>query len=91
MKALSPEEKELIGSWILKGDRVIGDDICKRIEWLISEELVLVETGNWTGIYLDQNDGRYWRLTYPQSEMHGGGPPSLTLEEYTESENVITT
>ena len=28
-------------------------------------------------LYRDPNDNRLWELIYPQSEMHGGGPPEL--------------
>jgi len=33
--------------------------------------------GGWSRLYLDPVDGRYWELIYPQSEIHGGGPPRL--------------
>jgi hypothetical protein len=31
----------------------------------------------WTTLYFDPRDSSYWELTYPQSHMHGGGPPQL--------------
>lgn len=31
----------------------------------------------WTILYLDPLDSRYWELSYPHSERHGGGPPLL--------------
>ncbi|MEI6200518.1 MAG: Imm27 family immunity protein [Enhydrobacter sp.] len=33
----------------------------------------------WDTLYRDTVDGRFWELTYPQSHMHGGGPPRLTM------------
>jgi len=30
-------------------------------------------------LYRDPDDGRYWERTYPQSELHGGGPPELRV------------
>jgi Immunity protein 27 len=41
--------------------------------------LVLIGSadGGWTRIYRDPNGGLFWELTYPHSEMHGGGPPRL--------------
>ena len=41
-----------------------------RIQQLIRDELVK--------IYRDPKDARLWELSYPQSEMHGGGPAKLT-------------
>ncbi len=40
---------------------------------------VATRESDWTILYQDPNDGRYWELTYPQSELHGGGPPLLSL------------
>ncbi|WP_262495014.1 Imm27 family immunity protein [Algoriphagus boritolerans] len=57
------------------------DEICKRIEKLKSDYLIKVavdETG-WETLYQDPNDNRYWLLTYPNSEYHGGGPPTLKV------------
>jgi len=31
----------------------------------------------WDVLYKDPSDGRFWELIYPQSELHGGGPPLL--------------
>lgn len=88
MKKLDEHERDLLGSWILRDEAVEGDEVCKRIRWLTNEVLTKItfsrEYGSWETLYLDPNDGRYWELTYPQSEMHGGGPPRLTsisLEE----------
>ena len=51
----------------------------KRIETLIKDYLVKIttdETG-WDVLYQDPEDNRYWELTYPESELHGGGAPVL--------------
>lgn len=76
---LLPTEAELTGHWVLQGKAVIGDATCLRIEWLINGRLdrVAGAGGGWEQLYQDPADGRYWELTYPQSHMHGGGPPSL--------------
>ena len=34
-------------------------------------------SAGWETLYRDPRDGRLWELTYPQSEMHGGGPRRL--------------
>jgi hypothetical protein len=82
----SPEEKlnssetDLIGSWIRSGDGLVGDPVEQRIRWLIECYFREVATSSdgWDVLYRDPNDGRYWQLTYPRSEMHGGGPKRLT-------------
>ena len=77
---LTAQDLDLVGSWKMKGINVIGDAICERIEWLISDHLVQLgsDSSGWNELYRDPDDNRLWELTWPQSEMHGGGPPRLT-------------
>jgi hypothetical protein len=44
--------------------------------------LVLQEEGNtgWTQYFADPATGETWKLYYPQSQMHGGGPRVLRKE-----------
>jgi hypothetical protein len=58
-------------------------DDSQRIHWLVTNSLqkVSVDASGWCILYRDPEDGRYWELTYPQGEMHGGGPPRLTCLE----------
>lgn len=55
--------------------------MCNRVDYLTSSYLrrigVSEERGGWMVLYQDPEDMRYWVLTYPESEMHGGGPPAL--------------
>ena len=76
---LSPEETRLAGQWKLIGGRMVADAVCDRIRQLVSTELEEISSDNsaWVVLYRDPSDGRYWELSYPQSEMHGGGPPVL--------------
>ena len=69
----------LEGGWVIDGDIVIEDEICKTIQRLISEHLrkITHREGGWTTLFEDPSDHTYWELTYPQSELHGGGPPRL--------------
>lgn len=74
---LLPEEHELYGltaggQWDLVTQ--------SRIQQLVSHRLERIGAtdGGWSVLYRDPADGRYWELTYPQSEMHGGGPARLT-------------
>ena len=78
---IQSHETELIGNWIIDGKKVKKDDVCKRIEWLLENDLKQVgyskEYGAWETLYIDPTDNRYWVITYPMSHMHGGGPPTL--------------
>jgi hypothetical protein len=79
---LKPEETDLIGQWVKKEASVVADPVEVRINQLIAHKLqklaVSPESGGWEILYRDPDDGRYWELTYPHSEMHGGGPKRLT-------------
>ena len=81
MEPLNPNENDLTGKWIKAEGRVEGDATTKRVIWLTSKILEKIalskENGAWETLYRDRNDGRYWELTYPQSWLHGGGPPRL--------------
>lgn len=79
MEELGPCESWVEGAWVFDGSSMETNDACKRIDWLINNKLVEISVhGNgWDALYQDPNDRRYWLLTYPQSHMHGGGPPLL--------------
>jgi hypothetical protein len=74
---LLPQETDLIGRWIFRNGKMEADDVCARIEFLTASCLRNVAAGGWETLYQDPADGRYWEKTYPQSAMHGGGPPRL--------------
>lgn len=61
--------------------RIAADDAAQRIEILTSEHLVPVTStaGGWDKLFRDPSDGRFWEKTYPQSGLHGGGPPKLAV------------
>lgn len=83
MDSLKPHETCLTGKRILKGNQVDGDDVHHRIEWLVESVLQRLafspETGVWETLFTDPNDGRLWERTYPESGLHGGGPPQLSV------------
>jgi len=74
---LEPEETDLQCEWEIVDGKVVGNAVCNRIDHLISHYLLKVAGGGWETLYQDPYDKRYWELTYPQGEMHGGGPPRL--------------
>ncbi len=78
---IEPNETLIRGSWIERDQKVVADDLCRRIEVLIRDYLRQVGTSNrgWEHLYLDPSDDRLWELTYPHSDWLGGGPPTLRL------------
>ena len=76
---LKSDETLLNGQWLIQGERIVADEVCRRIEWLIESQLESLATTGWETLYQDTRDGRLWERTYPQSEMHGGGPPQLSI------------
>jgi Immunity protein 27 len=80
---LQPGEVRLDGKWEFVGGKMRADPVTERIELLTTKYLtkVSMDASGWETLYRDPQDGRYWELTYPQSHMHGGGPPSLVLVE----------
>ena len=63
------------------GGSLVRNENSDRIKWLLDNVLVQVcyspDSGAWETLFLDPTDGRYWEHTYPQSYLHGGGPPEL--------------
>lgn len=85
---LKYNETILAGSWVNDKDKVTKDDICKRIEWLVTNHLkkISADQSGWEILYQDPNDKRYWVLTYPNSDWHGGGPPTLKTLSLTDAQ-----
>lgn len=78
---LHPTEIVLTGAWVVDGSRMVADAVCQRIEALVSSHLRLIgrDASGWDTLYQDPADGRLWEHTFPQSQMHGGGPPQLQV------------
>ena len=82
MAELAPQEVDLHGNWLVHADHsVVADLTEQRIEWLTTQmlERIANHSSGWEILYRDPRDGRLWELTYPQSEMHGGGPRQLRV------------
>lgn len=79
MMEIKKDEIEIVGKWLLKDNKVIEDENSKRIHFLIDEyfQKVSESESGWEILYQDPNDKRYWELKYLNSDLHGGGPPSL--------------
>jgi hypothetical protein len=76
---IQPNEFQLTGKWLSRDGRVVADETCARINELIHSHLKQLgrDASGWNVLYRDPEDGRFWELTYPQSDLHGGGPPQL--------------
>jgi Immunity protein 27 len=74
----SPER--LQGKWLTTRDGIVPDDVCRIVDHLVREHLVKVATRDegWVTLFRDPLQSTYWELSYPDSEMQGGGPPTLT-------------
>lgn len=83
---LKPDENLLIGSWKMDDGKVVGDEVCERIEKLKKNYLrkVPVDKTDWEILYQDPKDNRYWLLFYPNSEYHGGSAPTMKMLTQTE-------
>ncbi|MEP5760859.1 MAG: Imm27 family immunity protein [Litoreibacter sp.] len=59
---------------------MIPDHIELEIERLMREDLRHVASCDegWDRLLLDPVDDTYWELTFPRSEIHGGGPKLLS-------------
>jgi len=86
--AIRPNETELVGRWENIDGGLRGDAVANRIYELTRTYLtrVAVSENGWEKLYRDPADFRLWELTYPQSEMHGGGPPMLRLLSFEEAQ-----
>jgi hypothetical protein len=76
---LDPGETELVGSWSLINGTMKPDAVTQRIEQLLQHHLTEIgaDESGWDVLYRDPVDGRLWELTYPVSDTHGSGPPTL--------------
>ena len=60
-------------------------EISRRLKGMI--KLAHDATG-WRALYRDASDKTLWEVTYPMSEMHGGGPRQLEPIAVAEAINV---
>jgi hypothetical protein len=77
---LAPSDIDLVGTWKLSGESIVPDATSRRLDRLVKEHLAKLgnDPSGWDTLYRDPEDGRFWELTYPQSDSEDGGPPRLT-------------
>lgn len=77
---LTATETEIIGHWSSADGAVREDANAQRIQWLLARQLTYLgaDESGWQKLYVNPDDGQYWELSFPQSDLHGGGPPALT-------------
>jgi Immunity protein 27 len=62
-----------VGRAIVVDVRQIGLLLASHLEKLCHDS-----TG-WYTLFRDSRDGQLWELSYPESALHGGGPPQLAM------------
>jgi hypothetical protein len=72
---------ELNDVWSFEGGRMVARGDAPAIDKMLEQELekARVDESGWITIYRHRETGAFWELSYPQSEMHGGGPRRLRL------------
>lgn len=92
MKELAPQENILIGKIIFDGKSAKKDETYLRITWLKNSYLkeVATDESGWEVLYQDPKDNRYWKLTFPESEEHGGGAPILKNISFEQAKSKFT-
>lgn len=79
MRDLKNDEQVLVGRWLDRQGRVEKDEVAARIDFLVGNRLerIAASGDGWDVLFIDRNDGRFWELSYPDSQAHGGGAPML--------------
>jgi len=76
---LNTNEKILTGKWVYEKGTVSKNQACERIEWMLENQLkqLGMDASGWDSLYLNPSDNSFWELIFPQSQIQGGGPPTL--------------
>jgi len=77
---IQSNETVIDSDWRISSNHLTREDafeVQKRIYVLTTNYLEKLIDKGWEALYIDHNDNRFWELTYPKSEMQGGGPPLL--------------
>jgi Immunity protein 27 len=81
MKKIDASETRISGRIVLERGKIIWDITSQRIFDLVNGYLIKIghDDSGWDTLYRDPNDNRLWELVYAESELQGGGPPSLNV------------
>jgi hypothetical protein len=64
--------------WVLRDGRTVAEGDAATIDTLLGDlDRVAHKDGGWTSLHQHRKTGEFWELSYPQSQMHGGGPRRL--------------
>lgn len=76
---IEKDENCIQGKFVFINGKIELNDDGKRIEYLITHYLKKIKSdkSGWFILYQDELDGKYWELSYPESELQGGGVPKL--------------
>jgi hypothetical protein len=80
IEKIQPNETVIDSDWTKLSNHLTTEEafeVQKRIYWLRTNYLEKLVDKGWEILYVDHSDNRFWELTYPNSEMQGGGPPVL--------------
>jgi hypothetical protein len=72
------EHSDLKDVWVMRDGKMAAQGDAVAITALLGElDRVADGAAGWAQLYRHRKTGAFWELTYPQSEMHGGGPRRL--------------
>ncbi|WP_082434612.1 Imm27 family immunity protein [Devosia sp. A16] len=76
---MSADRPHLADKWIVDGTHVIASGDAGAIDELLANSLeeVASNDGGWRRLYRHRTGGHFWELSYPNSELQGGGPRRL--------------
>ena len=77
---IKPNEIVIDSDSVISGSEEAVRKVSERIYWLTHNYLnkITTDKSGWSVLYKDPNDNRFWELTYPKGEMHGGGSARLS-------------
>ena len=73
--------KDLRDVWYSEDGKTTARGDAAAIDEMLSTKLekIRTEENGWIVIYRHRDTNQLWELSYPQSELHGGGPRRLRL------------
>jgi hypothetical protein len=79
MEKLNKDEVQFFGTWIFKDKKIVADNVVGRIYELTENYLIKMchDASGWDTLYKNPENNDYWELIYLDSNLQGGGAPSL--------------